>query len=222
MKETLPKGLEKCKLFCGLSATEINDIVSNAGCRVVKIPASEIYATEGAVCSNTDIILKGSMAVRMMGDGGRQLDLIRLQEGDIVAICYLYGSRKEIPACIEAETDTTLLRISKSAFRRLIDSNQAVRWNYVSVLSDLTTFFASHIKFLSLLTVRQKLLRYLRQEFLMQRSMKLTLRKSRQELADMFAVQKYSIQRIFAMLAGEGIIAVDGKTVTILDTSRLR
>ena len=182
----------------------------------------KLYATAGSTCSHTDIILKGNMVVRMMGDSGKQLDLIRLKKGDIVAICYMYGSEREIPACIEAETDTTLLRISKTAFRKLIDSNQTVRWNYVGVLSDISTFFASHIKFLSLLTVRQKLLRYLRYEFMQQRSVKLTLHNSRQKLADMFAVQKYSIQRIFSMLVAEGIILVDGKTVTILDISRLK
>lgn len=222
MEKILLKGLEKCKLFSGLSVEDIEDIICGIDCKIINIPHREIYATEGTTCRHTDIILKGNMVVRMMEDSGKQLDLIRLGKGDIVAICYLYGSMREIPACIEAETDTRLLRIHKNVFRKLIDTNPTVRWNYVGVLSDLGSFFASHIKFLSLLTVRQKLLRYLRHEFLTQRNIKLTLSKSRQRLADMFAVQKYSIQRIFSLLVEEGIIAVDGKTVTILDINRLK
>jgi CRP-like cAMP-binding protein len=45
---------------------------------------------------------------------------------------------------------------------------------------------------------------------------------SRQELANMFAIQKYSLQRVLSEFQKEGIISVNRKLFTILDREKLK
>lgn len=213
--------LMNCQLFRDMTEAEITDALCNINYRVFKIPRKHLYAIDGASCNNTDIILSGSMVATMVGESGRQMVVIRIGCGDVIAACYYYGAIRELPVSLESETEMTILRFSQEALRKLVDSNPVVRWNYVCILSDIATYFASKIGFLSLLTVREKVIQYIKSEVKANKSLKIVLDKSRQKLADMFAVQKYSLQRALNKLSAEGIIHVDGREITVVNVRGL-
>ena len=97
-----------------------------------------------------------------------------------------------------------------------------MRRNFIRCLSDIGSYLASKIGFLSLLTVREKVAGYLRSEAALQQSLHVRLDTSRQRLADSFAIQKFSLLRCLAEMEQQGIIKVDGKEITILAPERLR
>jgi CRP-like cAMP-binding protein len=49
-----------------------------------------------------------------------------------------------------------------------------------------------------------------------------TLTMSRQEIADTFAIQKFSLQRVIREFTDDGLIVTNGKTITIVDSEGLR
>ncbi len=54
-----------------------------------------------------------------------------------------------------------------------------------------------------------------------QQSEVITLTRSRQQIADSFGIQKFSLLRVLATLEEEGAIRVEGKTIRIVDRSKL-
>ena len=107
-------------------------------------------------------------------------------------------------------------------FTRLIDRDVAVRWNFIALLSNINHFMADKVRFLSLLTVRERIATMLLAEASRSGSRVISLVKSRQELADSFGVQKVSLIRCLTAMKDEGAIAIDGRHITIVDASKLK
>jgi CRP-like cAMP-binding protein len=66
------------------------------------------------------------------------------------------------------------------------------------------------------LSVRNKVIFFLKEQQLLQKSSTIILPMSRQELADHFGIQKYSLQRALNELQESGAIRVDGKKIELL------
>lgn len=221
MEENLFRALEKCALFEGMSPASIRSALENVTYRVVNFCKNDVYAVAGSTCRHTDVVLRGEMAVRMSGLSGRQVEVARLRQGDVISSCFLYSSGNCIPATIEAVGHVSILRMSKEGLMNLIDSNHEVRWNFIRIVSDLGAYLAGKIRFLSLMTVREKLLYLLNKEVNTQGSKTIVLRESRQRIADVFAIQKFSLLRCLADLVKQGIISVQGRVITVLDMKRI-
>ena len=74
---------------------------------------------------------------------------------------------------------------------------------------------------LALFSVREKVVSLLKQIASKQQSEVITLTRSRQQIADSFGIQKFSLLRVLATLEEEGAIRVEGKTIRIVDRSKL-
>lgn len=222
MEHTYKEALIQCPLFEGMSQEEIIFELGSLPYRIIQYARNDIYSLCGDDCRTVDIVTSGEMVVRMIGMSGRQVEILRLRTGDIIAPCFIFSSDRQLPAEIEATENTQLLRISPKTLEQLIDKSSHIRHNFIRTLSDIGAYLASKIGFLALKTVREKVVYLLRSEAIAQHSLKLTLSQSRQCIADCFAIQKFSLMRCLAELVEEGIIAVNGKEITILDAHRLK
>ena len=71
------------------------------------------------------------------------------------------------------------------------------------------------------MSVKERLCFYLQEEIVRQGTTDLMLTLSRQEMAESFGVQKYSLQRCLNELKQEGIIDYDGRHIKVLKPSGL-
>ena len=94
--------------------------------------------------------------------------------------------------------------------------------NFIKLLSSVAITLAKMVKQLTLFTVREKVANYLEEVTKRRNSDTITFEVSRQEIANMFAIQKYSLQRVLGEFAKGGAIKMRGKTITILDREKLR
>ena len=94
--------------------------------------------------------------------------------------------------------------------------------NFIRVLSNIDVFLTHKMKVLSLFTVREKVTYMLLEQAGRQGSDVIKLDKSRQEIADSFGIQKYSLLRVLAELAKNEAIRIEGKTITILDRKKMK
>ena len=221
MKQDFYEALRHCPLFCGMADADIGRVMAATPYRTLTLARHDIYCLSGDTCRHADIVTGGELVARICGLSGRQVEVISLHRGDIIGPCFIFASDKRLPVDIEVESDATLLRLSAEALKQMVDSDPTVRRNFVRHLSDLSSYLATKIGFLSLLTVREKVAWFLRSEAAMQHSRHIRLDTSRQRLADSFAIQKFSLLRCLADLAQQGIVKVEGKQITILDPTRL-
>lgn len=222
MKQITIDALKKCPLFAGLTEQNLKVLLNEISFRQIRLAKKSLYCLKGDHCTNVDIVIDGEMVARMTGTSGKQMEVTRIRKGEVVAPCFIYSTDKSLPVEIEAATETQILRIHPDTLASLADTNTTIRRNLTRTISDIGTYLASKISFLSLLTVKEKVTHYLCSEVYAQRSRHLSLSISRQHLADSFAIQKFSLLRCMADLAKKGIIEISGKEITILDFDRLR
>jgi CRP-like cAMP-binding protein len=87
--------------------------------------------------------------------------------------------------------------------------------NYLQLLSNIIAQLTKKVRMLSM-SVREKVSLYLIEQSRHQQTKNIILPLSRQELADHFGIQKYSLLRCLNELKQEGVIRVEGRHIQIL------
>lgn len=204
-----------------MSSSDIEKMLDGMAYKIVSYGKEEVYATTGSACHNADIILQGEMVVRMSGLSGRLVEVTRLRQGDIIGFCFLYSENERLPATVEAATSVRVMRLTRETLRSLVNNDERIRWNFVRMLSDMSSFLSNKIRVLSLMTVKEKIMFLLKREMKRQGSRTIMLNTSRQRIADAFAIQKFSLLRCLSELVEQGIISIKGRAITVLDMGRL-
>ena len=101
----------------------------------------------------------------------------------------------------------------KPEFEQLLRDNWQLSMNFIRVLSNINAFLTKRLKVLSLYTVREKVAWLLLERAGEQGSNIIRLFRSRQEIADSFGIQKFSLLRVLADFQKEGAIKINGREV---------
>jgi len=116
-----------------------------------------------------------------------------------------------------------VLFFPRAEFVRLVTANPSLALNMLAVLSHRLRRFAAQIENLSLKEVPGRLaahLFYLMEE--QQRRDLVVLDIPKGQLASLLGTSSETLSRIFAKMTEEGLIRVEGKTIHLLDTKRLK
>jgi CRP-like cAMP-binding protein len=221
METKVIKALLQCPLFEGLTADEIEQVMSAVNYRLVRFDMNDVYVLAGSPCRYADIIVEGKMTARMVGPSGKFVQMAARNVGDLLAPAFIFSKNNKMPVSIETCKATTILRMSPDDLRQLMKCDERIQMNFIQQLSSVSQFLAKKVRILTLHTVREKVAIFLLEESKKCNSDHIVLTKSRQEIADSFAIQKFSLQRCLNELAAEGAILLDGKQITIVDKQKL-
>lgn len=222
MEQKVLNALTLCPLFAGMTPTEIEIAMSGASYRLVHYDSHDIFALAGMPCRYADIIVSGVLICRMSSISGKQVEVSRLRKGNIVAPAFIFGKNHNMPVGVEIGSDVTVLRMQRDTFDRLLRDNWQLTENFIRVLSNINIFLTRRMRVLSLFTVREKVAWLLLERAGEQGSNVIHLYRSRQEIADSFGIQKFSLLRVLADMQKEGAISINGKEITIIDRSKLK
>jgi CRP-like cAMP-binding protein len=222
MDRILLTSLQSCPIFHGMVDDEIENLLDAMSFQIVHFEKKDIYALIGHPCRYLDIILKGEMIASMLGPSGKHIKVAVLKKGNVIAPAFIFAKNNAMPVIVEAGTKAAVLRISREDFRRTINSNDKIRWNFITMLSNTDAFLAGKLYTLSILSVREKLANMFLKMAEEQGAYTFTLSQSRQEIADGFGIQKFSVIRQMADFQKQGIIKVEGKKITVLQPQLLK
>ena len=211
------QGLKQCPLFQDLAEAEIIDLMHSVRYRVVHYHKGDILAFEGSDCLYADIIISGEMVASLMGPSGRIIRVAAHQAGKLLAPAFLFASDNQYPVTVEATTETTVLRLKPADLEKMFNSDQRLMMNYIRMLSNIVCQLTKKVRMLSM-NVREKVSLYLKEQSRLQQTRNILLPLSRQELADHFGIQKYSLLRCLNELKQEGVIRVEGRHIHILSS----
>lgn len=214
--------LQKCPLFAGMSTLSIDLALGNISYQIINFAPRDVYTLAGMPCRFADIVLSGSLICRMVSLSGKQVEVTRLRPGNLIAPAFIFAKNNSMPVSVETDSKVTLLRMTPQTLKKLIDDDADIRMNYIRSLSNIDVFLTHKMKVLSLFTVREKVAYLLLERAGEQNSNTIRLTRSRQEIADSFGIQKFSLLRVLSEFEKEGVIRVDGKTIEIIDRSRLK
>ena len=214
--------LQKCPLFAGMSTLSIDLALGNISDQIINFAPRDVYTLAGMPCRFADIVLSGSLICRMVSLSGKQVEVTRLRPGNLIAPAFIFAKNNSMPVSVETDSEVILLRMTPQTLKKLIDDDADIRMNYIRSLSNIDVFLTHKMKVLSLFTVREKVAYLLLERAGEQNSNTIRLTRSRQEIADSFGIQKFSLLRVLSEFEKEGVIRVDGKTIEIIDRSRLK
>lgn len=214
--------LANSPFFNGLTAKEIKDVLQTINYKIVEYPAKEIYTLAGMPCKYADFILKGELISRMTGLSGKQVQIDRLKACILIAPAFIFAKNNAMPVSVETAQHTTIMRMMPSELKHLIDSNERIRMNFIQLLSSINVFLTQKLRMLSLLTVREKVAYFLMKVAKEQQSRTIKLSNTRQEIADTFGIQKFSLLRCLSEFEDNGAIKIDGKQITILNSDKMK
>ena len=222
MEQRVLNALTKCPLFAGMAPVEIEIAMAGVTYSIVNYDSHDIYALTGMPCKTLDIVIRGVLVCRMSSLSGKQVEVSRLYEGNLVAPAFILGKDTNMPVGVETDTDVTVLRMQKTVFHHLIGTHEQIRDNFIRVLSNINAFLTHRMRILTLFTVKEKVAYLLLELAGEQGSNVIHLSQSRQEIADSFGIQKFSLLRVLADFTKAGAIKINGREVTILDRSKMR
>jgi len=212
--ETL-EGIRKCPLFEGLTDNEIIDLMHAVRYRVTRLHKGDFLFVAGEDCLHANILLDGEVVAYLEGASDRYIRMSTFHAGNMFAPAFLFAQVRRYPVTVQATTNTKVLRILSADFERLLELDSRLAKNFTVILSNLISGLTKKVGML-LLSVRDKIIFFLKEEQRRQQSNTIRLSMSRQELADHFGIQKYSLQRALNELQESGSIRIDGKTIEIL------
>jgi CRP-like cAMP-binding protein len=212
--ETL-EGIRKCPLFKGLTDNEIIDLMHVIRYRVIRLYKGDFLFVASEECFHANILIDGEVVAYLEGASDRYIRMSTFHAGNMFAPAFLFAQDRRYPVTVQATTITKVLRIQSVDFERLLELDSRLAKNFTVILSNLIAGLTKKVEML-LLSVRDKIMFFLKEEQHRQQSNTIKLSMSRQELADYFGIQKYSLQRALNELQESGAIRIDGKTIEIL------
>ena len=222
MEASMYEILTNSPFFNGLTAKEIKELLQTVNYKIVEYPAKEIYTLAGMPCKYADFILKGELISRMTGLSGKQVQIDRLKACVLIAPAFIFAKNNAMPVSVKTAQHTTIMRMMPSELKHLIDTNERIRMNFIQLLSSIDVFLTQKLRMLSLFTVREKVAYFLMKAAKEQQSRTIKLSNSRQEIADTFGIQKFSLLRCLSEFEDNGAIKIDGKRITILNSDKMK
>ena len=221
MDDHLTRSLMCCKLFKQLEHDELSRLLDESNYKLLNISSNRYFMLAGEECRSMNIVVDGCLQAYMPGRRGKRILMDRFECGDLIAPAFPYSADHRLPVSVKALQPSKVLRIWADDFTRLMDENSRLRMNFIGLIATKVMYLTQKINMLSLQTVREKIILYLRSEMKTQGGDVVRLSMTRDDMADLFGIQRYSLTRCLSELQAEGVIYVEGKKIKILDTKKL-
>jgi CRP-like cAMP-binding protein len=210
-----------CPLFVGLDGETIINLLNQVQHQIIRYKKEEIIAYSGDEVQNQMVVLKGSVKGEMVDFTGKTIKIEDIASPRPLAPAFLFGSQNSFPVNIVANTDVEMLVLPKSSFVQLMQMNETILENFLSLISNRAQFLSNKIRFLSFQTIKGKIAHYLLQAMKNKETDVILLDKSQKDLAAYFGVARPSLGRAIRELDHEGCIEAKGKELKIVDKLRL-
>ena len=217
--ETQKQVLAKTSLFSGLAAAEMDFLAPRVAPRTFS--PGQIIFNEGDPCSGLYVVASGHVRIFKTSAGGREQVLSIDGPGSSVAELPVFDGGN-YPASVAAVDDATLLFVSKKDFQELCLAYPQVALKVLRVVGARLRRLVGIIEELSFTTVRHRLAAFLvrsanREGVRLASGITFTLPENNQEIASQIGTVRELVSRNLSRLQAEGLIEIDGRSVTIRD-----
>ncbi|BCS81375.1 Crp/Fnr family transcriptional regulator [Anaerocellum diazotrophicum] len=209
------------KLFKMMDQSEIKEILDSFYIPKKDFEKDQVIVLEGDECSFVGLILSGMVEVKKSSVSGKEYTITTLLQGDTFGEAVIFSSANTFPATIVSKTKTEVIFIPKHAIIEMCKKNEKFLYNFLNLLSDRILLLNTKLKENTLSTLRQKICNFLIEEYKKQKTTKLKLNLTKQELAKIFNVQRPSLSRELIKMKEEGLIDFWGKEIWVKDLEKI-
>ena len=133
----------------------------------------------------------------MTSSEGRELTLDTLSAPDTLASAFIFGTENRYPVSIIANSDCRLWVVGRESILQIIEQDNAVLRNFLTILSDHSLFLSRRINEFALQSLSSRLVGYLKDNHAI---------RNLQETAFILGVARPSLSRMIAQMVEQGIV----------------
>jgi CRP/FNR family transcriptional regulator, dissimilatory nitrate respiration regulator len=210
--------LHNSQLCQQLNPTEMEQLA-----RIVafsEVPNGTLVFLEGDDATGFYVLLRGGMRIYKASPDGKEYTLHRIKPGQVFAEAAVFHGGK-FPANCEAIKDSSVAFFPKIDFVRLIEKDPQISLKMIGSMAAFLRDFNQTIEMLSLKEVSARLAMWLVGAAERAHSNQITLPMTKGELANVLGTINETLSRNLRKLIDLQVVAVDGKEITILDSTRL-
>ncbi|CAG9298224.1 cAMP-activated global transcriptional regulator CRP [Celerinatantimonas diazotrophica] len=193
-------------------------------CHIHKYPSKSTLIHAGEKAETLYYIVKGSVAVLIKDDEGKEMILSYLNQGDFMGELGLFEEDEESTrsAWIRAKTPCEVAEISYKKFRQLIQVNPDILMRLSTQMAkrlQVTSQKVGNLAFLDVTgRIAQTLLNLAKQPDAMTHPDGMQIKITRQEIGQIVGCSRETVGRILKMLEEQNLISAHGKTIVVFGT----
>ena len=211
-------------MFIGKPQTDPTQEWFLSHCHIHKYPAKSTLIHSGEKAETLYYIVKGSVAVLIKDEDGKEMILSYLNQGDFIGELGLF-SDKENPtrtAWVKAKTACEIAEISYKKFRQLIQVNPEILMRLSAQMARRLQTTSSKVGNLAFLDVQGRiastLINLAHQPDAMTHPDGMQIKITRQEIGQIVGCSRETVGRILKMLEEATAISAHGKTIVVYNT----
>ncbi len=122
-------------LFRGVTRSRLAQVVGSAKFHFLKYPEGETIIRAGEDCGHLAFVIAGSVRATIVNSSGRFSVEQTLEAPSVIAPDFLFGRITRYPATVTAKTPCSILKISKTDYIKILDTDSIFLLNYINTLS---------------------------------------------------------------------------------------
>lgn len=188
-------------------------------CHIHKYGLKSTIIHAGEKADTLYYLLKGSLAVMIKDDDGREMILSYLKEGDFFGEAGLFEEGQTRSAWVKVKSPCEVAEISYKKFRQLMQVNPEIVMYLTAQLAHRLKNTSRQVTNLAFLDVAGRIAKVLLGLCKMPDAMThpdgMQIRITRQEIGQMVGCSRETVGRIIKMLEEQDLIAAHGKTIVV-------
>ena len=213
--------LSKSILFKNIDEASILNLLSQIPYHIGNYNKEDIIAIEEDDCHSLGIILKGTVEIHKPFPSGKIVTINYFEAGNVFGEALVFSKSHKYPATIVASSSCEIMYIKKEYITKLMEANNMVLNNFVSVLSDRILMLNDRITNLSYDSIRKKIANILLIEYAKQKNKNLVLPFCRKKMAELLNIPRPSLSRELMKMKEDGIIDYHRNRLKIIDLLKL-
>lgn len=205
------------EIFGGITKEELTKIIRPSRFEMKGYDKDQIIHLQNEICHTMDIVLSGKVSVQKIDESGNILTVNVFSDREILGANLMFSSRNCYPMTVVSVTNVVMLHIYKECVLELCQKSEGFTIGLMTEISNKTVRLADKINDISLKTIRQLIMDFLRYEYHIQKSTVIKLNISKKELAERLGVQRSSLSRELSKMRKDGLLVYDIKTITIIE-----
>ena len=171
-------------------------------CHIHKYPSKSTLIHQGEKAETLYYIVKGSVAVLIKDEEGKEMILSYLNQGDFIGELGLFEEGQERSAWVRAKTACEVAEISYKKFRQLIQVNPDILMRLSAQMARRLQVTSEKVGNLAFLDVTGRM----------------QIKITRQEIGQIVGCSRETVGRILKMLEDQNLISAHGKTIVVYGT----
>ena len=180
----------------------------------------EVVVTQGTHCNKLYVLLEGKLRVDIIDGLGNEVMIEYIIAPRTFATPHLFSSNNTLPATFTAIEDSVLLMATKESAFKLISQDPQVLQNFFCISGNCNVCTVSRLNVLSRKTVRERFIIYLMEHKKKETSI-IHLTHTQSQLAEYLNVTRPALSKEINKMVKEGIIAMEGRQIEILELKTL-